>query len=239
MNAELDIRLKAFNRSLSVLGLPENSPIWKNQSPEIFTTKYGEAAAMVDVLGDAAKKQETVLKGLTDEKDREEAELEDAAFIVAQALVQWFSDQKQEAEAGQISLSKSAWQGLRNQQLLTKSQLVIDHATAVTTGASAAAALKYGITPAAVQMLTNERKDYDEIVNAPGSAQSVRKALTKGFRPAFALVEKKFSELDALILQFGTTPAGKSLIAAWNDARVQKGNNGPTPGPIKPTPPNA
>lgn len=54
-------------------------------------------------------------------------------------------------------------------------------------------------------------------------AQSVRKALTKGFRPAFNLVEKKFKELDGLILQFGKTDAGKAMIAAWKDARIQKG----------------
>ncbi len=57
-------------------------------------------------------------------------------------------------------------------------------------------------------------------------AQSVRKALTKDFRPAFNLVEKKFKELDGLIIQFGKTDAGKAMIAAWKDARVQKGQNG-------------
>lgn len=87
-------------------------------------------------------------------------------------------------------------------------------------------------------MLAKERKDYDDIVNAPGVAQALRKALTKGFRPAFALVEKKFAELDALIIQFGTSPAGKAMIAAWEDARVQKGNNGPAT-PVAPvTPPS-
>jgi len=236
MNAELDIRLKAFNRSLSVLDLPENPPIWKDTTPEIFTTKHDEAVAMVDVLTEAAKKQEADLKGLSNEKDREETELEDAAFIVAQALVQWFADHQQETEAGQIALSKSDWKTLRDQQLLTKSQLVIDHATTLTTGPNAATAAKYGITPAAVTLLTKERADYAEIINAPGAAQAVRKALTKGFRPAFALVEKKFSELDSLIPQFGTTAAGKSMIATWHDARIQKGNNGPTPAAAAPTP---
>ena len=73
-------------------------------------------------------------------------------------------------------------------------------------------------------------------VNAPGVAQAVRKALTRGFRPAFAVVERKFGELDALILQFGTTPTGRSMIAAWKDARLHKGANGPGPAPA-PTPP--
>ncbi len=40
--------------------------------------------------------------------DREETELENAAFILAQALVLWFSANQQETEAGEIDLSKSA-----------------------------------------------------------------------------------------------------------------------------------
>ena len=56
-------------------------------------------------------------------------------------------------------------------------------------------------------------------------AQSIRKALTKGFRPAFNLVEKKFKQLDSLIIQFGATPAGAQMVAEWKDARIQKGSN--------------
>jgi hypothetical protein len=41
MTAAFDIRLKSFNRSFSVLDLAENLPIWKDQTPEIFTTKHG------------------------------------------------------------------------------------------------------------------------------------------------------------------------------------------------------
>ncbi|HEX7260419.1 MAG TPA: hypothetical protein VF258_01265, partial [Luteolibacter sp.] len=226
MNAELDTRLKAFNRSFSVLDLPEHPPVWLGQSPQIFTVKRDEAHAMVAILAEAAKKQEAGLGGMTSEKDREETELEDAAFIMAQALVQWFNDHQQETEAGQIAMSKTAWKNLRDQQLLSKSQLVIDHASGVAYGPYSMEATQYGITPDAVELLTKERQDYADIVNAPGAAQAVRKALTKGFRPAFSLVEKKFGELDALIIQFGTTPAGNSMIAAWNDARIQKGNNG-------------
>jgi hypothetical protein len=86
-----------------------------------------------------------------------------------------------------------------------------------------------------VTLLTKERKDYDDIVNAPGVAQSVRKALTKGFRPAFNLVEKKFKEMDGLIIQFGTAATGKAMIAAWKDARVQKGAGSSVSTDEKPT----
>ena len=48
-------------------------------------------------------------------------------------------------------------------------------------------------------------------------AQAIRKALTKGFRPAFNLVEKKIKQLDSLIIQFGATPAGAQRVAEWTD----------------------
>jgi hypothetical protein len=226
MNIELDLRLKAFNRSLGVLDLAEHVAIWKDQAPVIFTTKKAEAASMTEALEDAAKRQEAGLTGVTVEKDREETELEDAAFLLAQALLNWFNDQKQESEAAEVDFAKSSWQGLRDQQLLTKSHRVIELAKAVTEGTKAADAVQYGITPEAVTELTKERKDYDGIVNEPGVMQSLRKALTKGMRPAFALVEKKFKELDGLILQHGKTDAGKGMIATWKGARLQKGLNG-------------
>jgi hypothetical protein len=130
----------------------------------------------------------------------------------------------------------SSWRQLRDQQLLTRSQLVLDLATTAASGPQAADAAKYGITAAAVANLTKERADYAEIVNAPGVAQAVRKALTRGFRPAFALVERKFNELDSLILQFGGTTAGRSMIATWKHAHFHKGANAPNPTPA-PAPP--
>ena len=102
MEAILDRRLKAFNRSLDLLAKQENRPLWENVSPLIFTAKYGEAATMVQAIEDAAKKQEAGLGGVTEQKNREETELEDADFILAQAVALWLTDKGREAEAGEI-----------------------------------------------------------------------------------------------------------------------------------------
>ncbi len=225
MNAELNLRLKMFNRSLGVLDLPEHLTVWKGKAPKVFTKKAGEAASMAAELEAAQMNQEKQLTGAAEQKDREETELEDAAYALAQALVQWFTDTKVETKAAEVALTISDWRELRDLQLLATSQLVIDHAASVSSGPKAAEAADYGITAAAVQALTKERQDYDDIVNAPDVAVAVRKALTKGFRPAFALVERKFTELDRLIVQFATNDAGRALIAAWRDARIQKGAN--------------
>ena len=86
--------------------------------------------------------------------------------------------------------------------------------------------------------LRGQRTDYDNIVNAPGVAIAVRKALTKGFRPAFNATERKFVDLDKLIRQFRTTAAGRTMIGAWKAARIIKdaGHTGGGEAPVNPTP---
>ena len=212
------------------------------QPPVIFTTKVGEARIMVGAIREAQKKQEAGTGGPTDEKDREETELEDAASVLASALVLYYNDHQQESEAGELDLTMSDWRKLRDQQLLAEAQLVIDRATVLSGGATTAGeAAKYGIVPAAVAALTKERADYDAIVNAPDVAIAIRKSLTKGFRAAFSATEKKFAELDKPILQFRTTDAGKALAAAWKAARIIKGSassgGSASPAPGAATPP--
>lgn len=162
--------------------------------------------------------------------------MESTAHVLGQALAIYFRDRQDEAQAAAIDLTPSEWERLRDLQLLAKSKLVADTAAALSNGPAAADAAKYGITPVLVAALTKERDDYDKIVNAPGVAISVRKALTKGFRPAFNLVEGKFKDLDKLILQFGGTDEGRELIAGWKNARAQKepgaGNGEPVTTPV-------
>jgi hypothetical protein len=222
MNDEFVNRLDAFTRSLDVLTLPEYLPIWKDKPPVMFTSKVDEAETMVATLREAQKDHEKGITGTTEEKDREETELELAASALSHALWLYYMDHQQETEAASFDMEISHWMELRDQQLLAKSQLVIDHASALAGSVDAivvTAAEKYGITTAAVVSLTKERGDYDAIVNAPSVAISVRKALTRGFRPAFALVDKKFVEIEKLMPQFGTTDAGKAMISAWKGAR--------------------
>lgn len=64
-----------------LLAKQEIRPLWENISPLIFTAKCGEAVTMVRAIEDAAMKQEAGLGGITEQKDHEETELEDADFI--------------------------------------------------------------------------------------------------------------------------------------------------------------
>lgn len=237
MQDEFINRVDMFSRSLGVLDKAAHKPVWENQPPIILTVKVGEARVMTGAIKDAQKQQETGTGGPTAEKDREETELEDAAGVLASALVLYHNDHQQESEAGEVDLTMSDWRKLRDQQLLAKSQLVIDRATALATGATAAEAAKYGITPAAVQSVVKERKDYDGIVNAPDVAIAIRKALTKGFRRACNATEVKFAEIDRLMPQLRTTDAGKALAAVWKAARIVKDSGSSGGGDTPPAPP--
>lgn len=232
-------RLDMYLSGLGVLDLPAHKLEWENKVPEIFTTKVGELRTMVTAIQEEQKRQEVGTTGVTLEKDREETELEEASYALAQAAVIYYNDHQQETEAAELDLEPSDWRALRDQQLLAKSQLVIDRAGGLAAGDMAAEAAKYGITPLAAQALVKERKDYEDIVNASDVAIAIRKALTQGFRPAFRLTEAKMKELDKLILQFRGTDTGKAMVAAWQAARSTKDRghgaaNAPTPPPAEP-----
>ena len=186
MQDEFINRLNMFTTSLDYLEEDDRPAIWQGQPPEIFTTKVTEATLMVAELAKVQQGQEADITGRADEKEREERELEDAAHELGQALAIYHRDRGEESEAGEVDLTITQWRQLRHQQLLQKSQLVVDRATAASSGATAVDAAKYGITPATVQALVKERGDFEAIVNAPATAIAVRKALTQGFRPATA-----------------------------------------------------
>ena len=98
----------------------------------------------------------------------------------------------------------------------------------------------YGITPDAVTSVDKEVEEYAAVVSAPQTSIAGRKALTQQARDKFNAVELKFAGLDDMILQFGTTPAGQSLVASHQAARVVRdlgGGPNPTPPPTPPAPP--
>ncbi|HEY5894390.1 MAG TPA: hypothetical protein VIT91_14290 [Chthoniobacterales bacterium] len=239
MNNEFVNRLGSFTTALATLHLEEHLPVWQNQPPIVFTEKVTDAATAVETLQEVQKDQEAGITGSAEQKEREKAELERAAHVLGQALAIYFRDRQDETQAAGFDLTASDWLRLRDLQLLAKSKLVVDAAETLANGPAAADAAKYGITPATVTALVKERNEYDKMVNAPGVAISVRKALTNGFRPAFSIVEEKFKDLDKLILQFGGSEAGRGLVAAWKNARMQKGpgsgNGQPAPAPVPAT----
>jgi len=226
-----------FDTSLVNLNKPEHKLIWENQPPLVFTQKVTAAATAVTDLRAFCRKQETDITGAAVDKHREEREAIETAHALARALVTWFRDQNDETNAAKLDLSQSRWRALRDQQLLEKGRLVKQLADGVLAGPNAAQALTYGITATAATAVNKEVEEYAAVISAPQADIADRKATTGQLRAQFNAVEAKFAVLDDLILQYGTTPAGRSMVLAYQAARtVLDLGAGPQP-PPPPTPP--
>jgi hypothetical protein len=239
MKNEFTNRLGMFNTSLTTLNKDPFKAVWFQQDPKIFTAKVAEAGQAVTDLKEFCKKQSIIITGSAEDKAREAAEAEDAAYPIARALVQWFRDQKDETNAAKVDLSLTDLRRMRDQDLLAQLNTTLELAQGVTGGAQAVQAAAYGLTVAKVAALASEIADFAEFINAPQSSIADRKALTMQLRVKFNAVEEKFAALDDLILNFNTTAPAHALVAAYQAARVVRDIGGspsaPTPTPA-PTP---
>ena len=105
---------------LKLLDSPEYQGAWKNQKPTAFTTRAAELRPLVNSLTDLIAAQQTATTGYAETKEREEQELETLAHEIGQTLADWHEENGRDGEAAQIDLSLSAWQRLRDTDLLAK-----------------------------------------------------------------------------------------------------------------------
>lgn len=244
MRDEFTNRLGMFDTTLANLNKPANKAVWFQQPPVVFTAKVADATAAVEALRDFCRKQETAITGAAQDKLREEKEAVEVAHTLGRALVTWFRDQADETNAAKVDLSESGWRRLRDQILVDTGRLVRELAQGVVAGPKAAEADTYGINAAAVASLNKEVEEYAAVVSAPQTGIADRKRLTEQMRERFNAVEVKFGALDDMILQFGSTEAGRALVASHKAARIVRDLGAgpsptppPTPPPAPPTPP--
>ena len=220
MQDEFVNRLGMFRTALGTLNRPEYKTVWENQPPAIFATKVETVGQAVEDLAEFGRQQETATAGATAQKEIEEAELEQEAYVFGGVLAIWLRDQGDEENAAKVDLTLSGWRRLRDQQLLEKARLVHQLGEGVTTGPDAETAGAYGITTEALEKLKKETADYDTVITAPQQAIAERKARTGQLRQRFNAVESQFQVLDRLIELFRATPEGRDMIAAWQASRV-------------------
>lgn len=222
MKDEFTNRLGAFRTTLDFLQAPANKPKWDGQPPLRFTSRVTEAVAAVAALAEFCQQQGAVIKGAAVDKKREEKELEDAAYVLGQAVGECCRGLGNAADAARCTFSKSAWRGMRDATLLANAREVIRIAEGLLAGASAAAAGECGITAASVAACKKEADDYEAVISAPQQAIAGRKATTAQMRDRFNAVEALFASLDGLVEQF----ADKIFVAAYHAARAIRDNGG-------------
>jgi hypothetical protein len=227
------------NMHLAVIALldqPMHHPAWQSQKPVLFTTRAAVLRTIVDGLTTLISGQQTDTTGHAADKEREQLELEYCAHEISQTLADWFEDQGKEAEAAPISLSLSAWQSLRDVDLIGKARLLHQKLTAAL-ATDAAALVDYGLDPADATLLAKETADFEALVAAPAAAISGRKALTKILRPKFREVSALLAKMDRLVLRFRSDEPGTRFADAWQATRIVRdlGGSAPAePAPIAP-----
>jgi hypothetical protein len=222
-----------------LLSSAEFKPVWLDQPPVAFTALVGQLAVKVNDLTVLIASQQAATTGFAEDKAREEQELESIAHEISQALAGWFESVNRQADAARIDLTLSAWQRMRDTELIAKARLLHqDLNSALATNAAELA--DYGLELNDAIALAKETADFETIIASPAAAISGRKALTNTLRPKFREVGELLGRMDRLVLRFRKTADGKRFADTWQATRIIRdlGQAAPaqqTPPPQRPT----
>ena len=239
MRDEFTNLLGAFRTALDFLNAPANKRLWQGQPPLRFTQKVADASAATQALADFCQMQSSVIQGAAMDKAREEKELEDAAYVLGQAVAECCRSLGNETDAAKAAFARSVWQRMRDAALLASAREVIRLAQGLLADPSSpasTAAMECGITPAHIASCLQEADDYEAVLTAPQQTLSSRKAITGLLRDRFNEVEAHFASLDVLVEQFPHS----TFIAGYHAARTirdlghgpRASNNEPSPLPV-------
>jgi hypothetical protein len=202
-----------------LLSSAEFRSVWVDQPPLAFSALVGELAIKVNDLTVLIASQQAATTGFAEDKAREEQELESIAHEISQALAGWFESVNRHADAARIDLSLSAWQRMRDTELIAKARLLHqDLNSALVTNAAELA--DYGLELNDAIALAKETADFETIIASPAAAISGRKALTTALRPKFREVGELLGRMDRLVLRFRKTPNGKRFADTWQATRI-------------------
>lgn len=213
---------------INVAKSSDHQSVWTGQEPADFAidlaqlqTNYGAATAKAALA-------EGATGGAADAKALAEANLEDAAHLLARALANHFKKTGDLDRYGKVDVSKSRIVQLRNQDLVSKSTEIRDLGTAAVAEPGATGR---GVTAARVAALTAAITGFSSVMSAPRGQIVNRGTLLKELDTDVAALVEMVNDMDDLVVQFDGTEDGKRFIEAWKRARiiVDAGGNGGTP----------
>jgi len=222
MKDTLSSKLTSFNATLAVADTPAHVVIWENQTPLSFTEELALARAGVISLGTAGAEQSAPITGTAEALRALRLDFETQLHILARATYQFLKKVGRSEDSVKVDVTPSDLHNARAVNLAGIGETVLDLAEPLTVSPSPgqpAPGENRGITAALFAKVDDLWERYSTATGAPIGARSKRKALTAGLPGKFAAVEEQFSDLDDLIIQFGTTEAGKEFIDAWFTAR--------------------
>lgn len=250
MKDELLAKLDMYLAVKTYLRTAANLPLWLNQPPTIFTTLEGQFETAATNLGAFGDSQSASITGVTEQQNAAEQALEDAAHPLARALRLLLIAQNNLTDAAQWELQLSDWRKMQETALLNRAKALHTALLPHTTGATPAGP-PYGITADAATALNTKITAYENVIGAPASARSTRKAKTADLRPRFRAVDDLLAGMDDLIIQITGTEEKDLFVDGYFNARRIGGSSsdggaeegggeggGTTPPPENPPAPN-
>lgn len=250
MKDELLAKLDMYSAVKSYLRTAANLPFWLNQAPTVFTTLEAQFETTAGNLGAFGDSQSTSLTGVTDQQNAAEKALEDAAHPLARALRLLLVSQNNLTDAAPWDLQLTDWRKMQETALLNRAKALHTALLPHTTGTPPAGE-PYGIIAAATTALNTKITAYENVLGAPASARSTRKAKTADLRPRFRTVDVLLEGMDDLIIQITGTEEKDLFVDGYFNARRIGGNGsggeevegegeggGTTPPPENPPAPN-
>lgn len=221
MQSTLSDKLGSFLATLEVADTPANKAIWENNTPISFTEELARVRTGITALRGAGAELgapgtgEAALRKLR-------ADFEEQLHILSRATYQFMKRAGRTGDAAKVNLTPGALSDARAANLAAVGEIVLELAEPLTVPSQPGqppSGHKDGITATFFAQVDDLWECFATAVGAPAGARSKRKTLTSGLSGQFSAVEEKFSDLDDLIIQFGTTEAGKQFIHAWFNAR--------------------
>ncbi len=222
MKDTLSNKLVSFNGTFAVLDTPIYLPLWKDQTPLLFTEDVALARTAVAALGTAGAEQSAPTTGTAEALRLLRQTFEEKLHILARATFRFLKKAGRTEDAAKVDLTPTKLHDARGVILAGLGETVLDLAEPLTIPPAAgqpAPGEHFGINAALFAQVDDLWERYSTAVGAPIGARSRRKGQTSALPGKFAAVEEQFSGLDDLVIQFGITDLGKEFIAAWFNAR--------------------
>ena len=217
MNDRITNQLNMVSACLAVADRPEYNAVWVGQPTLDFSADLSAIRGEYQGITAAIVLADAATTGPAAAKDTAETNLENAALVLARACTAHFRKTGNQTDLAKVDLTKNGIKKLRDQALVTTTTLIRDLAQAASTQPGAAGR---GVNTARITALTNAVNAFSALLNAPRGTIANRAALKRDIETRVAGLVSLIEAIDDLVVQFDTTPAGRTFISAWKQARI-------------------
>lgn len=179
-----------------------------------FGTAFALYSGKIAEIDDLLVKQETDLKGITENKNNKESALIRLGLSIANPMVAYANVSNNPQLRQEVDYSEDALKKSSDSDLETKCTLIKERADA-----NAAALAVYGVTAFMIASLGTALTDYNSVITGPRTAIAVRKQQTKDIGLLIKETDNILKgQLDQLIILFQVS--AQEFYGSYKNARI-------------------